>query len=334
MGQIATRKLGSTGLTVTRLGLGLAALGRPGYINIGHRHDLPVGGDVALMQAHAHKLLDHAWAAGIRYFDAARSYGEAERFLGSWLTACAIAPDSCTVGSKWGYEYTANWKVDAKVHEQKEHSLARLQQQWPETQERLGEQLDIYMIHSANVGDGLFDQQDLLARLSNLRAGGIAIGLSSSGVNQAASIERALEIEVDGRQLFTVVQATWNLLERSAESCLRHAHHQGVGIVVKETLANGRLSSRNSAPEFTEQLKLLQDQAQRQGTSIEGLAIAACLAQDWIDVALTGAATIEQLDDNLRAARNPLDPEAFSRLDSVMESGSDYWRTRSQLHWN
>ncbi len=30
------RALGKTGLTVARLGLGLAALGRPGYINLGY----------------------------------------------------------------------------------------------------------------------------------------------------------------------------------------------------------------------------------------------------------------------------------------------------------
>jgi hypothetical protein len=37
------RLLGTTGLTVTPLGLGLAALGRPGYINLGHKdHSLTV----------------------------------------------------------------------------------------------------------------------------------------------------------------------------------------------------------------------------------------------------------------------------------------------------
>ena len=53
------------------LGLGLAALGRPGYINLGHAGDLERNYAVAPMQAHAHAVLDAAWQAGIRYFDTA-----------------------------------------------------------------------------------------------------------------------------------------------------------------------------------------------------------------------------------------------------------------------
>ena len=62
-------------------GLGLAALGRPGYINLGHAADLHADYDVAAMEGRAHAVLDAAHAAGVRYFDAARSYGRAEEFL-------------------------------------------------------------------------------------------------------------------------------------------------------------------------------------------------------------------------------------------------------------
>jgi hypothetical protein len=43
-----------------------------------------------------------------------------------------VSPESVTVGSKWGYTYTANWKIEAKAHEVKEHSLATLERQLPE----------------------------------------------------------------------------------------------------------------------------------------------------------------------------------------------------------
>ncbi|HZY87152.1 MAG TPA: aldo/keto reductase, partial [Gemmataceae bacterium] len=117
------RPLGRTGLVVSPVGLGLAALGRPGYINLGHADDLAHDYDVAAMEARAHAVLDAAWAAGVRYFDAARSYGNAERFLSTWLAARGIAPAAVTVGSKWGYTYTAGWKVEAEKHEIKDHSL-------------------------------------------------------------------------------------------------------------------------------------------------------------------------------------------------------------------
>jgi aryl-alcohol dehydrogenase-like predicted oxidoreductase len=91
------RQLGTTGLPVTPLGLGLAALGRPGNINLGHAADLAHDYDVAGMAARTYAVLDAAWAAGIRYFDAARSYGRAEEFLGHWLAARQILPGAVTV---------------------------------------------------------------------------------------------------------------------------------------------------------------------------------------------------------------------------------------------
>ena len=55
------RVLGRTGLAVSPIGLGLAALGRPGYINLGHAADLPGAYELSRMEAHAHAVLDAAW---------------------------------------------------------------------------------------------------------------------------------------------------------------------------------------------------------------------------------------------------------------------------------
>ena len=127
------RPLGATGLTVSRIGLGLAALGRPGYINLGHADDLGHDYDLAAMEARAHAVLDAAWAGGVRYFDAARSYGAAEQFLASWLASRGIAPEAVVVASKWGYTYTAGWQVEAEKHEVKDHSLPVLRRQSAES---------------------------------------------------------------------------------------------------------------------------------------------------------------------------------------------------------
>src|SRR5829696_4185840 len=139
------------------LGLGLAALGRPGYINLGHADDLGRDYDVAAMQSRAHAVLDAAWQAGVRYFDAARSYGRAEEFLGTWLRTRQIPPEAVSVGSKWGYAYTAEWQVHATAHEIKQHSLAQLRRQWPETSTNLGGYLRLYQIHSATLESGVLD---------------------------------------------------------------------------------------------------------------------------------------------------------------------------------
>src|ERR671928_944529 len=133
MGGMETRPLGRTGLTVSRLGLGLAALGRPGYINVGHGADLAGRTEVADLERRAHVLLDAAYEAGVRYFDAARSYGEAEAFLASWLGQRSLPSGAVTVGSKWGYTYTAEWQVDAERHEVKDLSPATLRRQLAES---------------------------------------------------------------------------------------------------------------------------------------------------------------------------------------------------------
>ena len=80
-----TLRLGSTGLEVTPIGLGLAAIGRPGYITVGRHEDLGDDRSVDALRWRADALLDTAYSAGVRYVDAARSYGRAEEFLASWL---------------------------------------------------------------------------------------------------------------------------------------------------------------------------------------------------------------------------------------------------------
>ncbi len=335
--------LGSTKLAVSAIGLGLAALGRPGYINLGHAHDLASSHyDIAAMERQAWSVLDAAWLADVRYFDVARSYGRAEEFLGSWLRARQIAPDRLTVGSKWGYTYTANWQVQAERHEVKDHSLPVLQRQFQESQVALATNfapqpsayLQLYQVHSATLESGILENRAVLGELSRLKSRGIAIGLSLSGVNQTTVLRQALAVRVDGVRVFDCVQATWNLLETSAAVALQQAHAAGVGIIIKETLANGRLTLRNHQPAFAEKLTLLKQQAARLQTTVDALALAAVLAQPWADVALSGATTVDQLQANLAARQVAWDEEASLTLAALREPPDVYWGTRSRQAWN
>jgi aryl-alcohol dehydrogenase-like predicted oxidoreductase len=327
-------ELGTTALRVTALGLGLAALGRPGYINLGHADDLAGEYSPESMEARAHRVLDAAWAGGVRYFDAARSYGRGEAFLGSWLASRDVAPEDVTVGSKWGYVYTAGWQVDARVHEVKEHSAAVLRRQLAETRALLGAHLDLYQIHSATPESGVLDDGQVIDELARLRASGVRVGLSVSGATQAATIRQALAVERDGRPLFDAVQATWNLLDPSAGEALAEARERGLGVIVKEALANGRLTERNADPAFAGGFALLSAQAQRLGTSVDAVALGAALAQPWADVVLSGAATAEQLHSNLAATGGAWDDEAAHRLSALAVAPEAYWSQRSALRWN
>jgi aryl-alcohol dehydrogenase-like predicted oxidoreductase len=182
---------------------------------------------------------------------------------------------------------------------------------------------------------GVLENQEVLAELARLKAQtGVAIGLSVSGTDQGQVIEQALGIEIDGVALFDSVQATWNLMERSAGHALAQADAAGLGVIVKEALANGRLTEKNSDPDFRAQLAILQREAQRLDTSIDALALAAALAQPWAGVVLSGAARVDHLASNLAAVRVDWDDEAAGRLEALAEPSDVYWAKRSALSWN
>ena len=307
---MALRPFGATGLEVTPIGFGLAAVGRPGYITLGRDHDLGADRSVETLERRSHEVLDAAYDAGVRYFDAARSYGHAEGFLASWLRQRGLPPKSVTVGSKWGYTYVGDWRVDARVHEVKDHSLAALRRQVDESRELLGESLDLYQIHSATLESGVLDDGAVLAELNKLRADGLTIGLSVSGPRQAEVIERALAVRVDGVNPFQSVQATWNLLEPSAGPALAEAHDRGWGVIIKEALANGRLAAHDRE------------------------AMAAALANPWVDVVLSGAVTVDQVRSNVMAAAVALSPDELADLAKMAEPPDQYWKERSRLAWS
>jgi aryl-alcohol dehydrogenase-like predicted oxidoreductase len=281
---------------VARIGLGLAALGRPGYLNVGHGSELGADRSVAALRARTFAVLDYAFAAGVRDFDVARSYGRGEEFLGEWLRA--HNPSGVRVSSKWGYVYTAGWEVAHDPPEVKHHDLSTFRRQLAETRENLGEWLTLYQIHSATPESGVLANDAVLRAMQETD---LPLGVSVSGVSQAETIDAALALG-----LFDAVQATWNLHERAAGDALARASAAGLKVIVKEVLANGRLAAEDD------------------------VALAAAMAQPWATVVLSGATSIEVLQSNLRA----VDLEPPGELEHLIEESESYWARRSALTWN
>ncbi|MGK3202011.1 aldo/keto reductase [Amycolatopsis sp. MEPSY49] len=307
-----------------RIALGLAALGRPAYINLGREGALPPVRDVDSMRAATFAVLDDAYAAGVRHVDVARSYGRSEEFLAGWLAERGHA--DVEVSSKWGYAYVGDWRLDADVHEVKEHSAARFATQWAETLALLGNRVGLYQVHSLTVDSPLFTDEPLVEALAELSANGVAVGFSTSGPAQADAIERAFALEVAGRPVFSAVQSTWNVLERSAGRALAAAHAAGKRVLVKETLANGRLAV--AAP------KTVLDIASAHGIGPDAVAVAAVLDQEWVDTAVIGPAGQAQLEANLRATTVRLGAADRDALAGLAEDPGAYWRHRSSLKWD
>lgn len=323
---LGVRPLGSTGLMVSRVGLGLAALGRPAYINLGRDQDYGQDRSAAAMERRSHELLDAALAAGVRYVDTARSYGLAEAFLSSWLRARPQARDILTIGSKWGYAYVGEWQLDAPVHEVKDLSVETLRRQAGESRALLGPWLHLYQIHSATIESGVLDDGLVLDELSRLRSEGLVVGASVTGPRQADVIRRVLQVNAVRAGLFQVVQATWNLLEPSAGPALMEARTAGLGVIVKEAVANGRLTDRNASADTA----LVRQYADAHRTSSDVVAIAAVLANPWVDVVLSGAVNVDQLTSNLRAVDLAASGAAWP---VIAEPPDHYWARRRTLAW-
>ncbi|MGW3496722.1 aldo/keto reductase [Streptomyces sp. NPDC001020] len=319
-------RLASATTPTCHIGLGLAAVGRPGYINLGRERDLPPVRSVDALRERTHELLDAAYAQGVRYVDVARSYGRGEEFLAEWLN---VHPDidDVVVGSKWGYTYTANWRTDAEKHEVKDHSLATYHRQRAETAAVLGDRLDLYQIHSLTSDSPALTDKDLHAELAEAAAQGVTIGFSTSGPAQADAIRAALAVTVDGKPLFRTVQSTYNLLETSAAPALAEAHDAGLTVIVKEGMANGRLAD----PCAPDPLKAV---AAETSLGCDAVALAFVLRQPWASVVLSGAATTVQLASNLHATVVDLTEDRLARLDALAEDPHAYWERRGRLAWH
>jgi aryl-alcohol dehydrogenase-like predicted oxidoreductase len=327
------RPLGATGLSVTPIGLGLAALGRPAYIDLGRAEDLGEADDrsIETMRTRAHAVLDSAYELGVRYVDAARSYGLAEEFLGSWLEVRGLDPDDVTVGSKWGYTYVSDWRMDAQVQEVKDHSVEALRRQIEESRTWLRDRLALYQIHSATLESAVLDDAEVLDELTRLHEElGLVIGITTSGPRQAETIRRALEVGGAGAAPFVAVQATWNVLEISAGPALADAHDAGWGVLVKEAMANGRLGPRGPGSHR----RVVDAVAERHTIGPDAVALAAVLAQPWVDIVLSGAVNEAQLRSNIEALDVELSDADLAELGALTEAPDLYWERRSRLAWS
>lgn len=332
-----------------RFGLGMAALGRPGYINLSRTEVFDEEGSnkddvrrrsVESMQEKANSvmtnLMEESKTQGmIPWFDCARSYGLSEKFVGEFLRNQNIQPEDVFVSSKWGYTYVADWKVElepGKPHEVKDHSTENFLKQIEETKECLGEYIDLYQVHSATFDSGILTDAKVHDALSSCKnKDGWKIGLSVSGPNQGDILKEAMKItSPDGSRLFDSVQCTFNVLEQKPTESLLAAHQEGMDIIIKEGVANGRALRTEKLLTF----------AEANGWSVDGLALACILAQPFQPRVLSGSVTPEQLSSNFKAFEisKILKEERPELLELIMKEcvmdSERYWKNRSALAWN
>ena len=279
-------------MPAAQIGLGLAALGRPAYINLGHGEDVADPSVDAMERSGARRARRRLRGrrALVRRGALVRSRRGVPRVVAH--TAAGWERGDLVVSSKWGYRYTAGWRVDAAEHEVKDLSAEHLR-------DPMARDAGAARRAPGRLPDPLGHARERRARRrrgarassTSCAREGIRIGLTVTGAEQAATIDRALD--VGG---FDTVQATWNLHERSAEDALARAHEAGLQVLVKEGLANGRLAGHDAPATLTAA-------ARARGTSEDAVALAAALARPWADVVLSGATTVASAREQPRGTR-------------------------------
>jgi len=104
--------------------------------------------------------------------------------------------------------------------------------------------------------------------------------------------------------------------------------------LVKEVLANCRLSGRNKGANQQKALQAIEQMGNKYGVGIEGMAMAYALHQSWASVVLTGATCTQHINDNIKALAVALSYEDLDVLKSLAQPATMYWQDRKQLAWN
>lgn len=316
---------------MTQIGLGLAALGRPEYINI--RDTNAVDKSKSAFKKNTFSVLNEAYTLGVRYFDTAPSYGKGEAFLQEW--DMETNHPNVVLGTKWGYTYVANWELGFNgQHEVKEHSLKKLLEQW-EVSKKLLPKLAYYQVHSATFESGILENQEVLNQLFNIKKEtGLQIGISTSGSQQKEIIEAALKITVENETLFDCFQVTFNVFEQSTFSVLQKVLQQNKTVIIKEALANGRIFENENFQHYHMSYKLLKHLSKKYKVGTDAVALRFVMDSLKPTFVLSGASNKQQLKQNLLANAFELTAEEILELQKIPISTEAYWNERSKLAWN
>ena len=313
-----------------KLGLGTAALGRPQYINV--RQKECDNSNLTEFRKQSFSVLENAYNSGIRYFDTAPGYGLAEELVLDWLKT--KNDSSIEIGTKWGYTYTANFDANANVHEVKEHSLSKLNEQWKFSKQLLP-YLKVYQIHSATLETGVLENKEVLEQLTFLKKEhNLKIGLTTTGTNQVEVIKKALDVVVDGAQVFDLFQVTYNFLDQSLIEIIEELNRQNKSIVIKEALANGRVFRNENYPHYTKMYATLESLSEKHNVGVDAISLKYCEQTVSNSIVLSGASNTEQLNQNIQLNDFMLTEDDIKLLNSFKISTDLYWSERKKLEWN
>ena len=324
------RRLGTTGLRISRLGLGCGNFG-----GVGSAPEFYGKGE---NEQDAFALMDRAFEAGINFFDTADAYGggRSETFIGSWLKQKGSRVRDQILLSSKVFNPVGDGPNDRglsrrHILRQIDASLARLQ----------SDRLDMYLIHEPDPETPL---EETLRAFDDLIRMGKVLYIGASNI-EAWRLARALWIsDKNGLSHFAWVQNSYSLLDRAPErEVFPLCADQGLGFTAFSPLAGGWLTGKYRSgdpypqgsrmtlrPEPYQRLvnertfaalASLSDEARSRGVEMSTLALAGVLHHPLMTAAIIGPRRPAHLDSALAALDVTLSAEDAARLEGLLGPG-------------
>jgi aryl-alcohol dehydrogenase-like predicted oxidoreductase len=312
--QIKTRPLGTTGLEITRVGLGAWAIGGGGWeFGWGPQED-----------EDSITAIRRALELGVNWIDTAAAYafGRSERVVARALEELEERP----------YVFTKASLLEGPgrqvVHSLKRESILR---EADASLERLGiDAIDLYQIHWPMPDE---DIEEGWAALAEVKDQGLVrhIGVSNFSVEQLRRIQQIAPVET--------LQPEYSLVDRDAEDhLLPFAERHAIGVIAYSPMGSGLLTGkmtreriaalpeddwRKHAPRFVEPqlsqhlalVERLQTVADRHDTTAGAVAVAWTLRNPAVDGAIVGFRRPDQVDAILVAASLELTDEDVDEIE-------------------
>ena len=285
------RRLGRTGIPVSVLGYGAAPIGF-----------MPDPDERAIVS-----LLHRALELGICFYDTAPDYRNSERLLGR---AFGDRRDCVVLATKVGRTQTQRPDGGWDLHQ--DWTTEGVTRSIERSLRQLGtDRIDLVQLHSPPMW--VLEDGGALEGLRRAREQGkvLHMGISADG----AEAWRALELDA-----FATLQLSYSVLQQEpGEELLDFAVEKGVGLIIKQPVANGiaDLQARPEHPDWTTKWEV----AQRMNLSSLGEpgerttgALRWLLADSRVSTAIVGTTSRAHLEANAAAAREPLEQEDFERL--------------------
>lgn len=295
------RRLGRTGLRVSSISMGTAALGMEYGIRAGAGTHPPPPREAA-------RLVHAAVDGGVNLFDTAPRYGDAEERLGLALRdhpGCLVATK--IDGRSRGAEPDEDRR--RRIENSLATSLGRLRR----------ETLDLVQIHNAGAAD--FRDSVLVDALRSAQLRGQVRFLGAT-VYEPEMALAALECAA-----IDVIQIPCNVLDRRfLAAAVPAAGAAGIGVIARSILLKGALTptARHLPPELSALRSAAGLVAQAAGGTLDdlpGIAIRGCLGVAGLDTLLLGMRSVAELETALAAeAQGPLPASQASALEAIRQT--------------